>query len=244
MQYACEAFATPAQFLASECACDLDAGDTDFIEMVLEQASDMLAYLSGGKARGTCTVRVWPFKQGSMCGGHLESYPQTYQYGVDGIPLRGPNTEVVGIMIDGVPLAASEWRLLNEHYLIRLGGESWPTHNDLTAALGAEGTWTIQYRFGPPVDYLARQAAIELACHLAADFTDGASDLPTGARSVNLQGVAVDLESRADALRDGDAGLPMVMRFLAIHAPDGRYGPAVESPELSGGWQLVTRNDP
>lgn len=246
--HACEAFATTTDVYASPLACGLTPGADDaFVLALIDQASDMLAFLSGGRMSGRCRSTLWPvFREGSCwpvdaSGVNAYQVNEVLRYGFRTIPLWGPKLEVIQVAIDGVVINPSQYKLVDGTDLVRLSGE-WPTSNDLRLADGAPGTFTITIQVGEAPDELARQACVELVAELAQDeLSNGDSNLPAGARSTNLQGVSVELEDRAAALRENASTLPRVLRFLAIHANGGRLPPTVESPELGEGWRFHTR---
>jgi hypothetical protein len=163
--------------------------------------------------------------------------------GLDVIPLRGPRTEVLEVVIDGVVLNPSEYGLLDNEYLFRRSG-SWPSSNSLTKAPGSVGVFEVQFQFGHVPDFLSRQAAIELAIELTKHLGGLRSSLPPGVTSADIQGARVQLRDIADAIREGDGNMPRVTRFLSVYAPDGRTKSSVWSPELSHGWALVESEGP
>src|SRR5690606_11125137 len=55
---ACEAFATFEEYLEAPCARSFTDSDQDFIEGLLDDDSDLLYTLSGGKVTGRCTRTV------------------------------------------------------------------------------------------------------------------------------------------------------------------------------------------
>lgn len=241
--YACEAFVTAEEVFDASCSCTLNPDDdTAFVEALIDQASDILVILSGFRIRGVCTVTVRPISH-SWCGQPWDVYsPERYlRFGVETIPLRGPNTTVNAITIDGQLVAASDYSLINGLYLLR-HSQLWPTSNDLTKPNGQVGTWTINYSFGDPPDHITKQACIALVCDLATEIIGDDNMLPQGTRSVNLQGVSVSLEDRAAAFREGVQQLEAVNRFMGIYAPLGRFTSGVYAPESDHGWTLVERS--
>lgn len=246
---ACEAFATIADVYAAPAACQLVPGDDDdFVRALIDQASDMLAFLSGGRMSGRCRSTLWPvFHAGSAwkdCSVGVVPYEvnEILRYGFRSLPLWGPDLEVIQVAIDGVVINPSQYKLLDGTDLVRLSGD-WPLSNDLRAADGAPGTFTVTIQVGQAPDEITRQACVELvAIELAIDMAGRrVSDLPTGARSTNLQGVSVELEDRAAAIRENSSTLPRVLRFLAIHANGGRLAPQLSSPDIAEGWTFHTR---
>lgn len=241
----CEAFATLADVYAWPAQCGLTSPTDDaFLTLLIDQASDMLAYLSGGRVTGRCRATLWPTRATDACLPErrwMDYIPEVIEDGFRALPLWGPNLQVFSVVIDGVVVSPAQYKILDGYRLVRLTGE-WPTSNDLRAADGAVGTFTVTIQTGESPDEVTRQACVELVIELATDaLTNGDSNLPAGAKSTNLQGVSVELEDRADAIRDGASMLPKVLRFLAVHAAGGRLSPTISSPGMSEGWTFHTR---
>ena len=239
LQLACQAFADPADITSDACACTLDPiADAPLIAHVIEAASDILVQLSHGRIAGICVQTVRPFKvDGFDCEPHGDFWDAMVG-GVDAIPLRGPDCQVLEVVIGGTVLSPAEYGLLNGSMLFRRDG-SWPTSNSVTALSGTEGVFEVTQRFGWAPDFITTQACIELACQLAADYTGRKSHLPKGVVSANIQGAAVAIEAAASA-QDGEiAGMPRLSRFFAFHCNGGIPPADVWSPHLTHGWQLV-----
>lgn len=247
-RYACQPFITADDVLDASCGCDLDAvDDADLIELMIDQASDILSLVTGGVVSGICTVTVRPV---NLCHDpYIDSmYPPRdwrRQFGgINTIPLRGPNTDIVEVVVDGVVLNPSEYGLLDNQYLYRKAG-CWPQRNDLTSPATQTNTFEITYRFGREPDKLTRMACIELACELLKDVKGKASSLPRGVTSASIQGASISVRNRADALRSGDEQIPVVARFMSIYANDGvNMVAGVWAPELEQFWNLVEVEGP
>ena len=257
-QFACQRFATAAEFFAEDVSCGFNVDDdTTMIESLLDQSSDILYHISGGRIHGICTSTVRPFSpypahrgdwmNWSWPGHDFGPYTATHEnYNGDlaTVPLRGPNTDVVTVYIDGVVLNPSEYGLLDNYKLFRKGGLTWPTSNDLTKDLSQVGTWGITFRFGRTPDYVTKQAVIEMASELGAPLKGRESNLPAGVTSANIQGASITVQDRAEALRDGDQQIPAISRFVGLYAPSGRGVSGVWSPELRHGLVLVEDEGP
>lgn len=240
--YACERFATLSEVYEAACSCTLTEGEDDaFVLELIDQASDMLAFLSGGRMSGRCRSTLWPLFKGSPCTGPYDwSTASTPELSFRTLPLWGPELDIVSVVIDGTTVNPSRYKIIDGFRLAFLDGD-WPTDNNLLAADGAPGTFTVQIETGWPVDVISNRAAIELVCEIASDYLTGESSLPEGTRSANLQGVSITLEDRAEALRENASTLPKTLRFLAIHAANGRTLPSLSSPDLAEGWSFHTR---
>lgn len=233
---ACEAFATVEDFLACDCSCGLTEADSDLIIAAIDEASDMLALLTGGKIRGRCGITIRPCRE-KTCGrktcGPCEDRSCCH---LDFIQLTDPNPVVTEVKIDGVVLDPANYTIMNATRLVRIGPDgpiNWPGCQDLWKADTEEGTFAVTYAWGATITMLARNAALELACELAKDCTAKKNALPPGARSATIGNVNVALRDRAEALREGDLQLPAVARFLGIFAPYGPVQTLIYSPEIA-----------
>lgn len=247
LQFACSPLSTTDDFFAFGCSCAQQIDNVDDVFAVseaIEAASDLLMLISGGRVFGRCTVTVIPFGPGGNCIPWDSANPDMAFGGSDVIPLRGPNTEVVEVRIDGAALPYTAYRLVDQRYLLRVDGDGWPSSNSLNPA--DDAYWTITYRFGPrSSDKLTRDANNELACELIKDWNGRKSLLPLGVTSLNLQGASAQLQDAADALRSGSENMPAVARFLGAYNPtETRATVGVWSPELGRGWDLHESTGP
>jgi hypothetical protein len=239
-QLACEPFTTVDDVLESSCACDLNDQDHGlYIEELIDDASDMLYIISGGRVSGRCQRTVWPIK---VCTVMPEGMPERESWiawdSIDTIPLQGPNTEIIEITIDGIALNPSEYGLLEGNKLFRRVGD-WPRYNDVTLTDADVGTFTITYKFGPLITHVARRACNELVCQMVKEEPRALSRL-RGVVSANVQGVSVQYDD--DEVRA--LGLPEVTRFVDTFASSGPRPVGVYSPELMHGWHLVSVEGP
>lgn len=236
---ACSKFATLDDVLSATCACTLNEEDHgDLIEEYLDEASDFLFVLSGGRVTGRCYRTVWPIK---VCvggvgdvAGHSDRADWIRWDSIDSIPLAGPATMIEEITIDGLALDPSEYGLLDGNKLFRRTGE-WPTSNDITLDDSQVGTFTVSFWFGRAVEAITRRACVELVCQMVKGDMAGLNRL-RGIVSANVQGVSVQLDD--DEVTS--LGLPEVNRFMDRYAPRGLGMLGVWTPELDHGWRLVT----
>lgn len=246
LQFACEALSTLDQFWAYGCSCQCQAnvpGDVTLVEEAIDQASDIVALLSDMRVTGVCERTVLPIGSGQCLPLRTGLYGWGLGYddyafaGVDVIPLRGPNTQIVAVTIDGVDLDPSAYQLVDRQNLMRIDGEMWPHSNSLNP--NDSNHWSVTVRFGWPANKITTDAVNELACELVKNYEQRASNTLPGVVSLNIQGAGVSLEDQADALRDGAGNLPALIRFLGVFNPLGtRSTIGVYSPELDRGWRL------
>jgi len=129
----------------------------------------------------------------------------------------GGDTEIT---VDGVfPSAVADGTVYNEGQ----AGQSWrwPACQNLAADDDQPGTFTVTYTFGVDPPAVGLDAAAELACMLATAIGGGDCGLPPGTTKITRQGVTIDMDTLAQALRLGITGLPLTDLFLATVNPSG-----------------------
>lgn len=236
MNYAFEMLGTVQGFLASDCECTLDETKSAEITAALEAASDVIAKITGGRVRGRRTSTVWPIRQSGSCIG-MSTQTMTL-IDLDAIPIPGILPVIDEVRIDGAVLGSGEYKMFNGPNLVRLAGD-WPYGNNLRSASNAEvGTFTVTYTHGDNGGLLGVKASYEIACSLIQKYIPG---FGRGVTSASVQGVSLTIDEAADEIRQGGDSYPNVQRLLASFAPGGAGLSSVWSPELSLGWELVTR---
>lgn len=247
MDFACEAFATSADFIAASCDCG--SLTPDEISDLLEDASDLLAFMSGGKVSGRCQSTLRPCRQ-SVCGWwHLDRVRPWSSWGswncccgVDALPLRAPVVSVDLVTIDGTELPSGDYKLIDRHRLVRTDGGVWPGCQDVSADASESGTFAVTYTFGrrPPV--FARLAAVELACELAKGTTlPNRQRLPGNTTFAVHGGMQAGFATRAGAVKDVSINLPFMQQFLALYGTETGIGNGLAyAPEMYDGWTFHT----
>jgi hypothetical protein len=236
LQFACSQFATPQEMLADSCACDLSSLADSDLDEILEEASDLVSIITGGRVTGRCVQTLRPYVA------HYCNSTGTCMCGSDALPLFGVDPEVLHVYIDGVELGADEYMVVKGpagSSLLKTTG-SWPTSQSLTLADSELNTFAVILEWGLHIGFIERQATLELACELAKESLGSENRLPVGARSATIGGVAIGLRERGEALREGDDNLPRVARLIGKYAGWGRAQSDVWSPEMGQGWTWVS----
>lgn len=243
--FAASPFATVDEFFADDVfSCGYTAGaDDDLVEALLADASDILAFASGGRMRGRATVTWRPVH----CGGYnwSDEVVGVYQPAINGrlpLPLPDADPDVTEVVVDGVVLSPSEYRIVDGNLLIRVGA-GWPTGNDLELDDTEEGTWSVTVIFGLAPDRLTKSATMSLAAEMGAPYIGRRPLLPDGVTSASIQGASISLEAAVDRLRDGvEDATQAVQRFLGVHGRRGAGGVSgVWAPGLDDwGWTFHT----
>jgi hypothetical protein len=246
LRAAAEQFVSIADVRGDEnCGCVDDATPDDTaLGILIDQASDTLTVLSGGKVFGRRTIIARPsrVRPGCEC---------TCGCRLDGIPLEGPDPVVTEVKIDGAVI--SDYGLHSGrdglYYLVRQATgdrpDSWPSSQSGWRPDTEDDTFSITYTYGVHIDWIIERAALELVCDFAADDITKTNQLQPGTTTATLGGVQVamnsggTLQERMDRLLSGELGAA-VTRFMSIHAPGGRRESEVWAPELET-WTYFVR---
>lgn len=217
--------------------CSVETTDDLIFDDAVVQASELLFELSGRLFAGECEKTVVACEDSScMCG--IQVLSRGYVVGASdmygnwawpcGCPSRVklsgyPVREIGEVKIGGIVLDPSEYELRDSRYLVRLGGENWPSC-DVICRNETEDENTITYTYGQNPSSLGQQAAAQLACEIYKGCTGGVCALPTGTTRITRQGITIERLAFATwAFRDGTwrTGIPLVDAFLGAYA---RYG--------------------
>ncbi len=141
-----------------------------------------------------------------------------------------PVTEIVEVLIDGNVVDSANYRLDSNKWLTYLDDPDsgqirrWPACQNLALDETETGTFAVTYTHGIAPPQIGLDAAVQLACALAA--SGGDCDLPPGTQRVDRQGIQIDLNFPASARRGGlppgFADLPLVKLFLDTVNPYGK----------------------
>lgn len=139
------------------------------------------------------------------------------------IDLMAPVGRVDEVVVGGVVLDPSSYRIDNGERLVRLDGEYWPTY-------GADD-FTVTYLNAYPVDTEGQYVGGILANeYLKALTGDKKCRLPTNITMITRQGVT--MEMKTGMFHDGVTGINEVDAYLMMWNPHGlRTRPSVYSPD-------------
>ena len=145
--------------------------------------------------------------------------------------LPGPVHEIVGVAVDGVKIDSDSYRLEGD-WLYRTEGD-WPSQN-LSLPLGAEGTWSVTYLRGTPPPAGADLMVGRLANEFVQSCLDpDRCDLPAGTKTIQRQGVTIEIADSAQIIAAGGVGIPEVDMWINAHNPHGLSEPTqVWSPDV------------
>ncbi len=156
---------------------------------------------------------------------------------VEQVVLPSPVTRVVQIIIDGVELDPSAYRVDDRRFVVRQDGGRWPMCQDLSKPAGEPGTWTFKVFFGREVPALGQLALGELVGEFAKSCGGLACDVPPNWGSISQQGLTIN---RDQPVNVGDLdtipeeALPMVRAFLRAFNPNRLNSRSrVRSPDIT-----------
>jgi hypothetical protein len=255
----------PCEAWPTQLCCNVEnVAEEDLARWTLV-ASQILWALSGRRI-GPCPVTVRPCRRSCLESTPLISFqagigtgPWIPYIGADGlwrnasvcgcrsdcscgelceVYLPGPVYDVTEVNIDGQVLAPEQYRVDAPGRLVRVGGGCWPDCQDMAAPPGEDGTFTVTYRIGLPVDEAAVAAVSELTCHLLKGCGGTGSCGCKANRNISRltrQGVELDFGDPTIIYSEGRTGLPLVDLWLTtvnpyrltspsrVYSPDFRY---------------------
>lgn len=143
--------------------------------------------------------------------------------------LPGPVGNVLTVVLDGVELPPTAYRVDNGTALVRTDGGCWPDCQDFSQNDPDVGLWVTYYRGAGP-DELTEYAAGVLAAEFYNACTSGKCRLPAGVTSVTRQGVSYQIVS--GSFPGGFTGIHEVDAVIRLYNPHGLTMPSrVISPD-------------
>lgn len=150
-----------------------------------------------------------------------------------------PLVSVEKIMVGGVELDRSAYRLEGTHRIVRTDGGVWPSWQDTSVDVDNESSWGIQAVVGHPVPTGGRIAAGVLACELAkAACDDKSCRLPKRISSITRQGVAMTMLDDFEGLDEGRTGIWLIDSWITSFIKP----PATASVVSPDAWLAGRRN--
>lgn len=214
--------------------------DSALLDEAIQVASDVLYELSGRRFPGTCEETIRPCRK-PRCRGSGD--PTLCSCGgVSEVLLRGsPVTEVLEVKVDGDVLPASEYRIDEHRWLVRLPDSSgtrhaWPCCQDVYLDDSEDNTFSVSYEFGQDPPPAGRMAASRLACELILACDPAAASkcrLPKRVTSVTRQGVSMTTLDPFDFLDKGQIGIYEADLFIQAYNPGRGRAASVWSPDTS-----------
>lgn len=156
------------------------------------------------------------------------------------VALPYPVCDVNEVVIDGVVLDPTAYRVDNFRMLVRTDGECWPICQNMALDDSQVGTWSVSLTYGKEPPQLALDAAGELACELMKARLGQTCRLPQRMSSLTRQGITMSFLDPMTFFKDGRTGLYMM--DLAIRTFNPKMlarAPGVFSPDVAG-WRVTT----
>lgn len=141
------------------------------------------------------------------------------------VPFPTPVAAVTEVMIDGVVLDPSAYRL--DTYrgiptLVRIDGDAWPQCQDMDADNDEVGAFVITYTPGEVLPEAGKIAAGLLACEFLKACQGAECALPQQLASLSRNGVEVQVVDPATLLADGKTGVAYVDLWIRSVNPFAR----------------------
>lgn len=240
--------------------CSKWSGFSAEVKAYAERVATRVIWAATGRQFGLCAVTVrpcWspqaPLYQAYPVGYYGEGYWTLLGTAGGGVQLIGASgcacssacqcsppqialppvaASVTSVVIDGVVQDPSTYQL-QAGYLVRMGGLSWPTQQDLSQPAGQPNTWSVTYQQGQAVPDDLKDAAGLYACQVGAAITGGSCQLPNRVQSVTRQGVTIEYINPDDYLDKGRTGYDLVDSIINTYNPHGQTQRSrVLSPDL------------
>ncbi|QOC56025.1 head-to-tail adaptor [Gordonia phage Clown] len=143
----------------------------------------------------------------------------------------GPIVAVTRVVVDGVEVPASAYRVRSRRWLRRVDGQAWPQNPDLGAAEDEAGSFIIEYQRGILVPPEGQFAAGVLAVDLLRGVQGGECSLPSGITSISRQGLSMEVDPRA-FFAEGLTGIEAVDEWImAVNPYKSRRRARLSSPD-------------
>jgi len=140
----------------------------------------------------------------------------------------------ITVMLDGVELDPSSYRVDNGNRLVRVDGECWPVCQDMAAPTTAPNTFAVTYTPGAELGADGAYVLGLLACEYAKAANGQECALPHNALQVQRLGVTVDLAR--STFPEGKTGIAEVDAYLRRWNPYALAAPSmVWSPDVHRG---------
>lgn len=179
----------PCNWPAATCpACDgHDCAPSASVRADLEAWAKNDLWEATGRVYGTCEVTVMPCNDfTAICGVCWNPWRSCGCVGVSEVKLPGPVHSVTSVVVDGVTLDPTTYRVDDWQWLVRTDGDSWPASAD---PLDPD-SFAVTYELGQEPPAGAASVVGILVCSRAACSNSGCR-VPKNATQVTRQGVTM-----------------------------------------------------
>jgi len=150
------------------------------------------------------------------------------------VRLQGPVDSIIEVIIDGVVIDPSAYRVDDKHWLVRTDGDCWPFCANLDTD-EPDQIFTVTYMRGDPIPNTILTAASTLACEWGKACTgDGTCRLGNRVTNLARNGVTIDMTSPQELLSAGLTGIFEVDQIINAWNPYGKKQRGqIKAPELN-----------
>lgn len=138
------------------------------------------------------------------------------------IKLPSPVAQVTEVLVDGIIVADTLWRVDDNQWLVRTDGNCWPECQNYNVDVPAVGTIQVTYDRGDPIPQDVLDAAATLACEFAKACAGLPCRLPNRMTSLTRQGVSVSFVDIDRLLARGLTGIVEVDQVIIANNPFGQ----------------------
>jgi hypothetical protein len=147
---------------------------------------------------------------------------------VEEVWLPGTVGRIDYVILDGVTLPETAYRVDNNNRLVRTDGGSWPVCQDMNLDSGV-GTFIVAYLDGNEVDGVGAYVAGTLAAEFAQACIGGDCALPSNVQTITRQGVTMELDPQM--FQGGITGNRTVDAYIRIWNPTDALPSGIYSPD-------------
>ncbi len=149
------------------------------------------------------------------------------------VRLMGPVDSIVEVLIGGIAVDPATYRVDDNHWLVRTGGECWPTCADMDTDDG-DNVFEVTYRRGTTPPPALLRAASTLECEFGKACVGADCRLSNRVTSIARQGVSIEMADPSALLDGNRTGLWEVDSVIAALNPyDRKQRARIWAPELN-----------
>lgn len=131
--------------------------------------------------------------------------------------LPGPVGRVDAVLLDGIVLDPSTYRVDNGNRLVRVTGGTWPACQAMASDIDEIDTFAVTYVQGFAPDQMAAWSAGLLAVEFAKACSGKKCALPQGVQAIARQGISLQINQ--DMFEGGSTGLTVVDAYVRLLNP-------------------------
>jgi len=157
---------------------------------------------------------------------------------VEQVWLPGTVGRIDYVILDGVTLPETAYRVDNNNRLVRTDGGSWPVCQDMNLDSGV-GTFIVAYLDGNEVDGVGAYVAGTLAAEFAQACIGGECALPSNVQTVTRAGISQELDP--EMFQNGLTGNRTVDAYIRIWNPTDALPSGIYSPDAPRARRITWR---